>query len=85
MRASNYRKKLDKKTLKMIWGTVGGLMIGGIIFFFAYFNVTHVEVVESTHYSKEKIEEMVLTGPMASNSVWRPFYIVRITWRGFPS
>lgn len=84
MRASNYRKKLDKKTLKMIWGTVGGLMIGGIIFFFAYFNVTHVEVVESTHYSKEKIEEMVLTGPMASNSVLAPLLYSKDNVEGIP-
>ena len=84
MRASNYRKKLDKKTLKMIWGTVGGLMIGGITFFFAYFNVTHVEVVESTHYSKEKIEEMVLTGPMASNSVLAPLLYSKDNVEGIP-
>ena len=72
MRTSNYRKKLDKKVWKIIWGTIGGCVLAGMIFFFAYFNVTHVEVVESTHYSKDEIQDMVLTGPLASNSVLAP-------------
>ncbi len=72
MRTSNYRKKLDKKVWRIIWGTAGGFVLAGIIFFFAYFNVTHVEVVASTHYTEEEIREMVLTGPLASNSVLAP-------------
>ena len=72
MRASNYRKKIDKKVWRIIWGVIAGLVLAGIIFFFAYFHVTHVEVVESNHYSEDEIREMVLTGPLASNSVLAP-------------
>ena len=84
MRASNYHKKLDKKVWRMIWGTIGALILGGIIFFFTYFNVTNVEVVESTHYSKKKIEKMVLKGPMASNSVLAPLLYSKDQVTGIP-
>lgn len=74
MRASNYRKnfKIDKKLLKMISIGLMLLLVAGIIFFFVYFRVEHVEVMGSNHYSEEEIQEMILRGPMASNSVLAP-------------
>lgn len=74
MRASNYRKnlKIDKKLIKMISIGLIFLFFAGIIFFFVYFRVEHVEVMGSNHYSEEEIQEMILRGPMASNSVLAP-------------
>lgn len=47
-------------------------MLAGILFFFLYFKVDTVEVMGSSHYSDEEIKEMVLKGPMASNSALAP-------------
>ncbi|WP_373216028.1 cell division protein FtsQ/DivIB [Ruminococcus sp. 5_1_39BFAA] len=71
MRASNYRKKLliSKKTKKMIWGALAAVILAGIIFFFAYFRVTSVELMGSTRYSDEEIKELALQGPFSDNSI----------------
>lgn len=74
MRASNYRKKLhiDKKIWKTAGIALSVLAVSGIIFFFVYFKVENVEIMGSSHYTEEEIKEMILRGPMASNSVLAP-------------
>lgn len=74
MRTSNYKKKLqiDKKAWKILGIVVGTLILAGGIFFFTYYQVENVEVMESKYYSKEEVKEMVLRGPLASNSVLAP-------------
>lgn len=74
MRTSNYRKKLeiDIKTWKIILGVIAAVLLAGVIFFFVYFDVDHVEVMQSRHYSETEIKEMILRGPLASNSVLAP-------------
>lgn len=74
MRASNYRKKIEisKHTWKMIAGGLAAVVLAGIIFFFTYFRVENVEVMGSSHYSETEIREMILRGPLASNSVLAP-------------
>lgn len=73
MRTSNYRKfKITKKQAKLIGGAVVTAALAGIIFFFAFFHVTKVEVVESSHYTKEELQKMVLTGAFSSNSILAP-------------
>ena len=74
MSAFDYKKelKLDKKTWKIIWGSLAALALAGIVFFFVYFRVEEVEVMGSSHYSKDEIREMILRGPLASNSVLAP-------------
>lgn len=74
MSAFDYKKKLklDKKTWKIIGGSFGALMLSGIIFFFVYYRVDHVEVMGSSHYSESEVKEMILRGPLASNSVLAP-------------
>lgn len=74
MRTSNYRKSLqiDKKTWKIIWGGLAAMVLAGIIFFFTYYKVEQVEVMGSSHYSEEEMKEMILRGPLASNSVLAP-------------
>lgn len=48
------------------------MVLAGIIFFFTYYKVDHVEVMGSSHYSEQEVKEMILRGPMASNSVLAP-------------
>lgn len=48
------------------------MVLAGIIFFFTYYKVDQVEVMGSSHYSKEEMKEMILRGPLASNSVLAP-------------
>lgn len=56
MRTSNYRKKLhiDKKVWKIIGAGAGGLLLAGVIFFFTYYRVEHVEVMEAAIIPKRK-------------------------------
>lgn len=44
----------------------------GLFFFFSFFHVTHVEVMENTHYSKKELKKMILTGAFSSNSILAP-------------
>ena len=70
MRTSNYKKiKFTKSAAKKTGLAVGAILLAGIIFFFAFFHVTHVEVMENTHYSKKELKKMILTGAFSSNSI----------------
>lgn len=74
MRTSNYRKqvKLNKKTIKIITGAAAAAVLAFVIWFFVYFHVEYVEVMASGRYSEQEIKDMVLRGPLASNSVLAP-------------
>lgn len=56
----------------MMIGGLAAVLLAGIIFFFTYYRVEHVEVMGSSHYSEAEIKEMILRGPLASNSVLAP-------------
>lgn len=74
MRTSNYHKKLNisRKMMRIIIGCLAALVLAGIITFFVYFHVDTVEVLSSDRYTEAEIKEMVLRGPLASNSVLAP-------------
>lgn len=76
MRTSNYHKtieiNIDKKAWKMIAAAVAVLILAGVIFFFTYFRVEYVEVMDSSYYTEAEVKEMALRGPMAGNSVLAP-------------
>ena len=74
MRTSKYRKKikLTDKQKKIIAGVIAAGVLGGAVFFFAYFHVENVEVMGSGHYTEDEVKEMILRGPMASNSILAP-------------
>ena len=73
MRTSNYKKiKFTKSAAKKTGLAVGAILLAGIIFFFSFFHVTHVEVMENTHYSKKELKKMILTGAFSSNSILAP-------------
>lgn len=76
MKTSKLRKKLQINNNKKIWKMVGAglavVLFAGIIFFFTYFRVNHVEVMGSSHYSESEVQEMIMQGPLAYNSVLAP-------------
>ena len=61
MRKSNYGKKppMSKKSKKIMAGVIGTGILVAVIIFFSY-------------YTDEEVKNMVLRGPMASNSVLAP-------------
>ena len=66
------KNTLKRRILKIILGGLFAALLAGIIFFFVYFRVENVEVMASSHYSREEVRDMVLRGPLASNSVLAP-------------
>lgn len=77
MRASQYKKKIKKKTVYIIIGSAVGLLAAAVLAFFLLFRVTTVEVVGNTRYTDEEVKEMALTGPFSFNSliaVWQNGY-----------
>lgn len=66
--------QISKKTWKIIGIGAAAVILAGVIFFFAYFRVTNVEVMGSTHYSEAEVREMILQGPFAYNSVLSPIF-----------
>lgn len=74
MRNSNYRKKpqINRKIWYVAGGAIAAALAAAVIFFFVYFRVEHVEVMGSSHYTDEEVREMILRGPLASNSVLAP-------------
>lgn len=74
MRVSQYKKKMDKKTLYITIGSVAGALLISVFIFFMTFRVTEVEVVGNTRYTDKEVEKMALTGPFSFNSllvVWQ--------------
>lgn len=61
----------------MIAGIAAAGVLGGAVFFFTYFHVENVEVMGSGHYTEDEIKEMILRGPMASNSILAPLLYSR--------
>ena len=74
MRESNYGKRppMSKRTKKMLAGMIGVGVMVAVIVFFSYYKVDTVEVRGTSHYTDEEVKNMVLRGPMASNSVLAP-------------
>ena len=74
MRKSNYGKKppMSKKSKKIRAGVIGTGILVAVIIFFSYYKVDSVEIRGTSHYTDEEVKNMVLRGPMASNSVLAP-------------
>ena len=63
---------MSKRTKKMLAGMIGVGVMVAVIVFFSYYKVDTVEVRGTSHYTDEEVKNMVLRGPMASNSVLAP-------------
>ena len=65
-----FKKNLiDKKHKKMIFCTLGAVLLAGLVFFFSYFHVSKVEVMGTARYSDEEVKSMALQGAFTDNSV----------------
>ena len=81
MRTSNYRKfKITKKQAKLVGGAAAVAVLAGIIFFFAFFHVSKVEVMESNHYTflTDTDHDRVPTGSAdgISFNIWHTLHII---------
>ena len=62
-------KLIYRKHKKAILGTLGAVLLAGLVFFFSYFHVTKVEVMGTSRYTDEQVKEMALQGAFTDNSV----------------
>ena len=62
-------KLIYRKHKKAILGTLGAVLLAGLVFFFSYFHVTKVEVMGTARYTDEQVKEMALQGAFMDNSV----------------
>ena len=62
-------KLIYRKHKKAILGTLGAVLLAGLVFFFSYFHVTKVEVMGTSRYTDEQVKEMALQGVFTDNSV----------------
>lgn len=81
MRTSNYRKFKITKNRRNWSEELLLLLFWPGLFFLCFFHVSKVEVMESNHYTKEELKEMVLTGAFSSNSVLAPITCSKIMCR----
>ena len=74
MRKSSYGKRtpMSKKAKKVTGSIIGIGILTAMIVFFSYYKVDSVEVRGTSHYTDEEVKDMVLRGPLASNSVLAP-------------
>ena len=49
-------KLIYRKHKKAILGTLGAVLLAGLVFFFSYFHVTKVEVMGTTRYTDEQVK-----------------------------
>ena len=74
MRASQYKKKLDKKTLYIAIGILAGVLLISVFAFFMAFRITRRQAVANTTYTHEEVEKMALEGPFlfhSSSVIWQ--------------
>ena len=89
MKKFNYLKNnifagISSKTWKIMLGVLGAGLLAGAVAFFTYFRVERVEVMGCSHYTQEEIKEIVLRGPLASNSVLAPLFYTKKEVSGIP-
>ena len=77
-------KLIYKKHKKEILGTLGAVLLAGLVFFFSYFRVTNVEVMGTTRYTDEQVKTMALQGAFTDNSVLAVLLHSRIDVEGVP-
>jgi hypothetical protein len=67
-RRFRYRKKMNKTLFRILVSSIALAVCIGLIVFLVVFHVDDVEIVGNTRNSEEEVEEVVLRGPLASNS-----------------
>ena len=77
-------KLIYRKHKKEILGTLGAVLLAGLVFFFSYFRVTNVEVMGTTRYTDEQVKTMALQGVFTDNSVLAVLLHSRVEVEGVP-
>lgn len=77
-------KLIYRKHKKAILGTLGAVLLAGLVFFFSYFHVTKVEVMGTSRYTDEQVKEMALQGVFTDNSVLAVLLHSRVDVEGVP-
>ena len=77
-------KLIYRKHKKAILGTLGAVLLAGLVFFFSYFHVTKVEVMGTSRYTDEQVKEMALQGAFTDNSVLAVLLHSRVDVEGVP-
>lgn len=77
-------KLIYRKHKKAILGTLGAVLLAGLVFFFSYFHVTKVEVMGTSRYTDEQVKEMALRGAFTDNSVLAVLLHSRVDVEGVP-
>ena len=77
-------KLIYRKHKKAILGTLGAVLLAGLVFFFSYFHVTKVEVMGTARYTDEQVKEMALQGAFTDNSVLAVLLHSRVDVEGVP-
>ena len=77
-------KLIYRKHKKAILGTLGAVLLAGLVFFFSYFHVTKVEVMGTARYTDEQVKEMALQGAFMDNSVLAVLLHSRVDVEGVP-
>ena len=77
-------KLIYRKHKKAILGTLGAVLLAGLVFFFSYFHVTKVEVMGTSRYTDEQVKEMALRGAFTDNSVLSVLLHSRVDVEGVP-
>ena len=78
-------KLIYRKHKKAILGTLGAVLLAGLVFFFSYFHVTKVEVMGTSRYTDEQVKEMALQGAFSErlqSSVKSPIFISPMSIHG---
>ena len=55
-------KLIYRKHKKAILGTLGAVLLAGLVFFFSYFHVTKVEVMGTARYTDEQVRRWLCRG-----------------------
>jgi len=64
------RGKTRKRVKLLILLSMVAIMLGAFYYFLTTYTVKNVYVEGNVHYTKEEIEDMVMEGPLATNSVY---------------
>lgn len=78
------KKRLPKKTRRIIGLSVFGGIAAAVLIFWGLFYIRNIEVVGNTRYSQEEIQEMTITGFLDHNSVFLSFFRQRVDLEEVP-
>lgn len=68
MKKSKYLKRIDRKIWKIAVSVMGAALLAALLTFILYFQLRTVEIKGNKYLTEEEVKELVLQGPLASNT-----------------